>query len=293
MKESKFNEVPLFIIGNPRSGTSLLRIMLTSHPLICIPPECGYIQWWYTKYENWSIIDTLNKRSVLSYIADLKSSKKIETWNLDFELIHEMIHRLKPHNYADLCLTVIKAFAFQKNKTPEFLGDKNNYYLNYLKLLNTIFPKAKYIGIIRDGRDVACSYREIAQINLDLNYKPVLPLQINEIAHEWLHNNEKLDAFGHQIDKDRFVIIRFEDLLHNTKSMLKTLTKFLDIEYSEEMLHYHHYQHEPKETMYWKTKLKELPDVKKIGQYTNILTKDEIILFNNIAKKILLQYNYL
>ncbi|MBK8683451.1 MAG: sulfotransferase [Bacteroidetes bacterium] len=32
------NDTPIFIIGNPRSGTSLLRLMLHSHPLISIPP---------------------------------------------------------------------------------------------------------------------------------------------------------------------------------------------------------------------------------------------------------------
>ena len=42
----------LFIIGNPRSGTSLFRIMLSCHPEIIVPPECGFIQWWHDKYQN-------------------------------------------------------------------------------------------------------------------------------------------------------------------------------------------------------------------------------------------------
>jgi hypothetical protein len=293
MKESKFNETPLFIIGNPRSGTSLLRVMLTSHPLICIPPECGYIQWWFNKYGNWSMSDTLNSNSVLSYIADLKSSKKIETWNLDFGLVNELIQILKPLNYAELCLTVIKAFASQKDKTPEYLGDKNNYYLNHLDLLNIIFPNAMYIGIIRDGRDVACSYRKTSLIGSEYEYRPVLPAKINEIAHEWLVNNEKINDFRKNIAKNRFLMIRFEDLVTDTKSTLESLSKFLSIEYTEQMLNYHLYRHEPEKTMAWKSKLSDLPDAKTIGQFKNMLSEEEVMMFNKIGEKILVQYIYL
>jgi len=54
--------------------------MLNSQKSIVIPPECGFIQWWFDRYRNW------NSRSNLAeFIEDLKTSKKIETWELDFE----------------------------------------------------------------------------------------------------------------------------------------------------------------------------------------------------------------
>lgn len=44
---------PVFIIGSPRSGTTLLRLMMNSHPRIVVPPECGFAVWWYEKYQHW------------------------------------------------------------------------------------------------------------------------------------------------------------------------------------------------------------------------------------------------
>jgi hypothetical protein len=54
------NKKQVFIIGNPRSGTSLLRIMLNSHSSMVVPPECGFIQWWYQKYKDWPSNYTIN-----------------------------------------------------------------------------------------------------------------------------------------------------------------------------------------------------------------------------------------
>jgi len=68
------NFIPLFILGNPRSGSSLFRIMLSLHPDICIPSECGFIQWWYNKCRDLSLKET--KTKVKEYITDLATSKK-------------------------------------------------------------------------------------------------------------------------------------------------------------------------------------------------------------------------
>ena len=88
--------------------------MLTSHSQICIPPECGFIQWWFKKYGDWSINDTKNKNRVREYLEDLKTSKKIETWRIDFEKVFYSIYQSDVSNYGDLSLKVIDEYAKQK-----------------------------------------------------------------------------------------------------------------------------------------------------------------------------------
>ena len=56
-----------FILGNPRSGTTLLRLMLNSHPKLGVPPECGMIQWWNEKYKNKNLQDVYD-----TFINDIK-----------------------------------------------------------------------------------------------------------------------------------------------------------------------------------------------------------------------------
>ena len=45
---------PVFVLGSPRSGTTLLRLMLTCHRHIVVPPECGFCVWLYPQFQDWS-----------------------------------------------------------------------------------------------------------------------------------------------------------------------------------------------------------------------------------------------
>ena len=74
---------PLFVIGNPRSGTTLLRLMLTCHPAVIIPPECGFVIWLKRKYFNWALADSGNTAIVNELVNDLFECRKFETWELD------------------------------------------------------------------------------------------------------------------------------------------------------------------------------------------------------------------
>ena len=81
------SEIPLFILGNPRSGTTLLRRIINAHSLYCVPPECGFVQWLYDKYGHWKQELVSNREFVDSFLTDLEKCRKIETWNLDFMAI--------------------------------------------------------------------------------------------------------------------------------------------------------------------------------------------------------------
>ncbi|MGB0789818.1 MAG: sulfotransferase, partial [Marinirhabdus sp.] len=76
MKQSR-----VFILGNPRSGTSLLRLMLNQHSSIVAPPESGFSLWWLHKYGNWCKADNAPQK-INGFIDDVLSSRKIETWHL-------------------------------------------------------------------------------------------------------------------------------------------------------------------------------------------------------------------
>lgn len=47
------HSTPIFILGNPRSGTTLLQLMLACHPRLAVPPECGFALWLYDRYGDW------------------------------------------------------------------------------------------------------------------------------------------------------------------------------------------------------------------------------------------------
>lgn len=281
-----------YILGNPRSGTSLLRIMLNSHPEIAAPPESGFSQWWYNKYHEWSVKDAINNARLSEFVNDLLSSKKIETWLLDRNDLFSYLVKKKPDNYGDLVLYVYLYWAKKRSCSPKLIVDKNNYYIYHLNELNKIWTESKYIFIVRDGRDVACSYLALSKTNYKSKYKPKLKNKITDIAFEWSDNNSRILDFLQSKEKTDYIIVRFEDLIDNPIETMNAILKIFDMEYNDRMIHYYNYNDEPNETIEWKLKTKQKLDPSSIGKYRDILSQEEINLYNNIAEPTLKLFNY-
>lgn len=290
------SEQMIFILGNPRSGTTLLRLMLTNHPEICIPPECGFIQWWHSKYGTWTVADAKSEAKVEEFITDLSTSRKIESWELNYDALRSSILKRNPETYAELCSMVVERYANQQNKIPKYLGDKNNYYLDHLPLIKTIYPKAKFIAIIRDGRDVACSYKEIKKLDSDSPYKPKLPTEITTIAEEWISNIQKVDTFFEDLPDRQKTWIRYEDLITIPTNVLSSVSAFLNLPYDSKMIQYYNtekqQQKEPASTLDWKKKTLQKPDPSNSRNYLEELSSGDIQKFEQIAAKQLKRFGY-
>lgn len=285
-----------FILGNPRSGTSLLRLILNSHKDIVVPPESGFLLWWYKKYSKWTTESSQNQGLVDQYIFDLKSSKKMETWNVDYNTLCNSINKNQPDSYLSLSQQVSLAYANQQGKSPYLIGDKNNYYIHHLQELHQLAPHAKYLHIIRDGRDVACSYKALEKLNTDSPYKPTLPTKIGIIANEWVENNQKILAFSKMIAPSNYFSIRYEDLILSTEKQTKSLCDFFRIEYDKNMMLYYEHnksnKEEPIETLDWKRKTLQKPDKSNINKYLEILSQNEVNEFNKIGRDVLIEFGY-
>lgn len=285
----------VFILGNPRSGTSLFRLMLNSHSMINATPECGFLHWWYKKYADWDLSCVTSSR-LDEYISDLESSKRIEDWKMDYTLLKEKIIKEKPENYAKLGELVYIFYGEQKGKSAKIIADKNNYYVNHYKDLNEIWPDAKYILVVRDGRDVACSYLNIETLVTNSPYKPKLSTDIITIAKEWSTNNQNIIDFSKSIPESQFMTVRYEDFVTESEFFLTKVCGFLGIHFEPEMLNYFiknaKEQDEPLSSLDWKKKTLEKPDKENIGKYKTELDKQKIDEFNSEAKTILQKFNY-
>ncbi len=285
----------VFILGNPRSGTSLFRLMLNSHSMINATPECGFLHWWYKKYADWDCSCVTSNR-LDEYISDLASSKRIEDWKMDYTLLKEKIIQEKPENYAKLGELVYTFYGEQKGKKAKVIADKNNYYINHFNDLNEIWPDAKYILVVRDGRDVACSYLNMETLVTNSPYKPKLSTDIKTIAKEWLTNNQNILSFSESLINSQFMVIRYEDFVTDSALYLTKVCHFLGLNFEPEMLNYFiknaKEQDEPLSSLDWKKKTLEKPDKENIGKYKMELEKESIVEFNAIATDLLQKFNY-
>lgn len=275
-----------FIIGNPRSGTTLFRLMLNNHPNISIPPECGFALWWYKKYAN---SDFSEQTVIDKFLDDLAVTKKFETWLVDLSELRAFLIQSCPVSYQDIVQLVYLFYARSTGRTPDWLGDKNNFYTQYLPQIKELLPDSKLIFIVRDGRDVACSYKVLANKKIDSKYAPKLSGVIKEIADEWVRNNFLIKQ---EIENGAF-FLRYEDLLRSPDIELGRVCHYLGLNYDDEMLNYYKQGNEPAEFLQWKEKTLQQPDTNNIGKFRNILTKSEIDDFESIAGELLGYFQYL
>jgi len=293
MNSFSIMNAPLFIIGTPRSGTTLLRLMLNNHKNIVVPPECSFAVWWYEKYKDWNKDFIRDKNKINSFIHDLRSSKKIENWNINYNDLKENILSKKPESYSELVSTIYEFYGIFSGRVFNRWGDKNNYYLHHINTIKKLFPGAYFIHIIRDGRDVACSYKELDKKKIYSKYSPRLPKNIVDIANEWLKNITIIRKSFSELKWENVYEVKYENLVNYPKNELRKICIFLDEPYDSNMLSYYYKNNdEPKEFLQWKSKILEKPTNIHIGRYLRELTTEEMDIFNNIAKQMLKLYGY-
>ena len=287
---------PIFIIGSPRSGTSLLRLILTSHTKIIIPPECGFIVWLHRKYSNWSARDAIDYYVREQYLNDLYSCRKFDTWVLDRMAMDSLIIEKQPIDYATLCGLIYAAYAHQYSRSATIWGDKNNFYIDYLPTLDKIYPEARFLHIVRDGRDVACSYREVMQHKSTSPYAPKLTTNIESIAIEWSTNVFKVADYLNSLSNSKKITVRYEDLVQQPESVLLSICDWLNLDYEHQMLEFHDInrrkQLEPALTMGWKQRTMEPISADTVGRYNSLLSGEEQELFSLNAGHALTRFGY-
>lgn len=283
---------PLFILGNPRSGTSLLRLMLHRHSKICIPPESHFFLWLERTY------GSLDNFELKKYLKDLYNSTKFETWELNKEELFSFLSSHDIDDYTKLTCLVYQFYAIKHNKENcLFWGDKNSLWIEKLPTIKMHFPEAFYVHIVRDGRDVACSYKSLSRKKILSPYAPKLPNNIEEIAMNWHYSVAEVEAFFlNQVSKANRITVHYEQLLKQPEEVLSQILNKLQLPFEPQQLKYFEkpkHEIEPEEFFAWKEKLLSPPDLNNIGKFEKELTIQEIEAFNIIAFDTLKMFGYL
>jgi hypothetical protein len=211
------------IVGAPRSGTTLLRFMLDSHPDLAIPPETGFL----------SIADRLTgtgdalRRDFFEAVRTFPA--EAPGWN-DFGLADDLfwaaLLEVGPFAAADGFRAFYRTYAARFGKSR--WGDKTPMYCLHLSTIEAVLPEARFIHLIRDGRDVALSLREMW-------FSPGPSIEAQAV--HWRHCVSTARQQGAQCRQ--YLEVRFEALIRDPERVLRTIGEFLDLPYSPEMLTYH------------------------------------------------------
>lgn len=285
-----FSDSPIFIVGNPRSGTTLLRLMLTCHPNVAVPPEGKFIVDLYRKYRHFDG-DEGERRA---FARDVTDCPKMEYWNVDVQALDRYLASINAATYADLVRGVYEWYAAENHPGKRRWGDKNNVYLRHIPLLGRLFPKARFVHIVRDGRDVACSYRDLSEV--DGPYAPDLPNGVIEAARHWRRNVTRIRRGLETIGWDRAYELRYEDLVTDVTTTLQSLCAFLDEPYSDAMLAFAEENAasdlEPRAFDAWKRRSRQALDPSRARRWRTCMFVEDVAFFERESGALLEQYGY-
>jgi hypothetical protein len=205
-----------FVVGVGRSGTTLLRMMLDTHPELAIPPETQFVP---------ELIDRGGEPPEL--VEAIVASRSWKDFGLEPGRLRALVSELERPAPADVLRAFYGLYAETHGK-PRW-GDKTPGYVKRMRPIAAALPEARFIHVIRDGRDVALSRRARGMGES----KP-----IEEVAELWRRRIENARRQARRL-RGRYLELRFEDLVSHPRAALERVCELIELPYDARMLDYH------------------------------------------------------
>jgi len=219
------NPPAIFLLSSPRSGSTLLRVMLAGHPELFCPPELHLLPF-----------ETLRDRQTAlagSYLDQGLQRALMELKGLDADASQTLLNDLSQQG-----LTVPEMYRkLQALAGDRKLVDKSPTYgfsRSTLQRAEQVFTDAKYVHLVRHPYAVIDSFvRNRMDKIFDLP-----PQDPYDLAHQaWTTSNQTILAFLAQVDPTRHHFLRYEDLVTDPEAAMGRLCDFLGIPFDAAVLH--------------------------------------------------------
>jgi hypothetical protein len=243
-------DMPFFIAGEMRSGTSWLRRTLNAHPQIACGHEGSFFGRDYSSEEI-----PVYTGPVSSFTRALAVSKELKVW-------HELPWNQWTHGYDEdlrnlTRLSLDYFLAKEVARTGKrIVGDKSPQHTACLDEMHEIYPDARIIHIVRDGRDVAVSamhhwwrlakdragglfeltpeeleirdvYLQDREGFLASGRSIFIEERLGQLARRWSYRVGKARRDGTALYGEHYLEIRYEDLLRDTPDTLRQVLELL------------------------------------------------------------------
>ncbi|HEV2706826.1 MAG TPA: sulfotransferase [Pyrinomonadaceae bacterium] len=208
-----------FIVGVPRSGTTLLRLMCDAHPELSIPPEMGFMP----------VVAGLRGRGDELRQAFFNAVAGMVSWddaNIPRETFEKALREVEPFTVAEGVRTFYRLYAARFGKAR--WGDKTPAYCLHMDKIEKLLPEARFVHIIRDGRDVALSVRGLWFSPGD---------RIEDSAERW--RSWILTARAQGKRRRHYMEVRYEELIADAPAVLRKVCDFIGLTYDERMERYY------------------------------------------------------
>ena len=223
------------VVGCPRSGTTLLLRLLAAHPDIAVLPELGWIYWTYEQRRRL----TPDGRITPELVEHLqrRGFGRFTSLPVQPEELAALGERYPDLPFADLIAYLFDAYAARQGK--RLAGNKTVAAVRHVATVHELWPRAKVIHLLRDGRDVALSamsWRRAARLAEDFPTWDEEPVVTAALWWEW---NVRLGREAGAALGPLYRELRYEELVDDPEAGCRELCDLLGVTYDDAMLRFH------------------------------------------------------
>jgi len=224
---------PIFVVGCPRSGTTLLQYILRAHPRISMATgESHFIIPLSRRLAEFGDLASPDGQRQILAAMEAQSRSFLETdlhgLQYDRERFVARFQELGVSTFAALIDALFMENARGEGKVR--WADKTPWYVLHMGRLLELFPGARFVHLIRDGRDVALS--------LFRRRHDFLVYNTYCAARYWELYVERGREIGSRLPSGTYKEFYYEQLIQQPKDFLRELCVFLGEEYTDALLDY-------------------------------------------------------
>ena len=263
-----------FFVGTNGSGTTLHRAIFDSHPDLAIPGEARFVVKLAEQLDRYRSdgFDTAR------LVKDLGKQGRFENWGLELDEVGRGLADPPVKDYPDAIRRVYGLYAGQRGKGR--YGDKTQANIHHLPLLAELFPEARFVHAVRDGRDVALAHTD--------------GTKIEQVAISWKRRVSAGREAGQALGPERYIESRFEELIDDTEGSVRRLCEFIDLPFDPQMLEYYKRADDIVATTAVPDRHKDifLPPTKGLKDWRRDLSDDQVARFEALAGDLLREMGY-
>ena len=211
-----------FLVGCPRSGTTLLQSLIVAHSQVASFPESKFFQKIIASryiYRQFNLASPVARRTFKRFFADIDQPElnSLLPWHAIFipQYVNSFIKALDT-------LTLEQGKTYWLEKTPE--------HLRRINAIEKLVEEPKFIHIVRNGVSVVASLYEMTQKYPDVWGKP---RELSQYVSRW--HKDILITSSH-LHKPNHLLVRYESLLSDPNVVLNEICRFLEISCEPSML---------------------------------------------------------
>ncbi len=270
---------PVFIVGNGRCGSTLLRLMLNAHPRLAIMGEIHYFDRIVRLKRHVADLSTRENRDrFFAMLPQVEGMDYLADFEAQLKTVRPQLEAHPKPTYEQFYRMLMESYA--RGEGASRFGDKSLEHVRHLDRLVELFPDAKIIHLVRDPRAVVESMLRM----------PWAPDDVVANTSKWRVNVWAAARF--EQSSDRMLETRYEDLVSAPERELRRICEFLEEDYDPRMLQYHktagtYIRNEP-----WKQGTTSPVTRSNLEQWRERVPPRRIALIESIAGRLMARYGY-